>query len=45
MGFVLYLDRLNTHRFILFARRYDPSIGRFIPVDNADYEGQDPNDK
>lgn len=41
IGFVRYKDRLNFHQYVLFARRYDPLEGRFLPVkDNAPYENE-----
>jgi hypothetical protein len=41
LGHIVYTDRLNTWRVVRFARKYDVSERRFIPVKNDDYEGDD----
>lgn len=38
MGTIKYRDGLGTQRWFIFARKYDPSLGRFVPSDNPDYD-------
>jgi hypothetical protein len=40
LGNIQYFDRLKVRHMTLFARRYDPGKGRFVPIEeNHDYEG------
>ncbi|CAN5305549.1 hypothetical protein BH10PSE11_BH10PSE11_06040 [soil metagenome] len=39
LGNVEFKDRLGTRHIVLFARKYDPGLGRFVAVENnPDYE-------
>jgi hypothetical protein len=42
IGYILYKDRLGTHRSVSFARKYDPALGYFAAVkDDPDYESEE----
>jgi hypothetical protein len=46
MGYIHYADINGAERFMGFCRQYDTSEGwsregRFVPVDNPDYEYSD----
>jgi hypothetical protein len=41
LGFIKFKDQWSPVRYSLFARRYDPSRGRFVTVDSPDYERED----
>lgn len=43
-GAIQYKDRVSEHSYV-FARYYDPLLGRFAPELNSDYEGQETDDK
>jgi hypothetical protein len=38
-GWIVYEDALKAPRTMYFCRRYRPKLGRFVPVDDPDYEG------
>jgi len=41
IGIVKYRDQLGNLRQTVFGRKLDRTVGRFIPVENADYEYAD----
>ncbi|HEX3862703.1 MAG TPA: hypothetical protein VHY35_13510 [Stellaceae bacterium] len=40
MGWITYKDPVSGGLFILFARKFDPTKGRFVTVANANYENE-----
>lgn len=40
LGFIQYEDEISRNLVTRFARRFDPGKGRFVPVDNPDYEDE-----